>query len=131
MRKLTMIAIGATSAAAALAVASVALFAGSPRAVAPGKPPTTTEAEMVTLNLYASGATTIRYTCGEPDLCEVSTSPADLWSKKITVPPGTEVKVEARSSSMVPARCSIADEKDQRVVYRDPETGNCLYVAIP
>lgn len=89
----------------------------------------TTE-EGVTLVLHATGTTgtLVTYTCVEGGEVSVCQEPVNgLWVKKITVPLGTVVMVQARGG-IVPSDCSITDESDRMVLNGNRDVGECVWM---
>lgn len=91
--------------------------------------------ESVTLTIGASGDTDTRvsYTCadavGNVDVCgpePVSTE--GVWHKKVSVPPGTVVRVQARGG-VLPPHCWISDKSDQITLASNESGQTCEAVA--
>ena len=137
MKKTIMIAVGVVSAGVVAAVAAAAL-AGHPVPTGPAAssaPPVTSTApvEVVTLTLDVRGDndTRVSYTCvddaGKVSSCTAVGNP--LWQKRVTVPVGTTVTLNA-DGGMLPPWCAITDEADSvPPLDSDHETARCEWVA--
>lgn len=109
--------------------------ASSPETAKTAKTATRVTGRMVTLTLNATGDadTQITYTCadaaGSVDMCGPESVPVlDVWTKTVTVPAGTTVRVQAHGGTLQ-SWCSISDESGQLVLDRNHETGECATVA--
>jgi hypothetical protein len=132
MKRTARIAVVVVS-ALVIAVAAVAWLVSGPAADAPttSSPP---ETEMVTLWLHAAGdvSTRVTYTCvddaGQLGVCE-TTVKGGVWAEDVTVPAGATVRVQAKSDTMIPPWCSIAEKTDRNVLHQDRDGGVCEWVA--
>lgn len=82
----------------------------------------------VTLSVTGDATTRVEYTCadgsGVVDTCGPEPVPVrDVWSKRVSVPAGTTVRVQARGG-VVPALCEISDASDRAVLVHG-ERGVC------
>jgi hypothetical protein len=131
MRRRRKIAVVAASVAVVVGSGVVSFLVNEPTTYAPAASP-----PEVTLTLSATGDTTTQvvYTCadaaGVVSTCGPELVPApNAWSKRVTVPAGTVVRVQARGG-VLPGWCSIADASDQLRLDHD-KAGACMAVAEP
>lgn len=117
---------GISFAVLVLAVAACSNGGPSPVAASSTAPPTPT----MTITIGAATSfvgVQVRYTCIQSD--KIATcgpeSVSGVWTKKLTVPVGTVVRVQASGNgAYLPPSCWIADETDH-LVFNKSDNGSC------